>query len=96
MLQAFYRLGLLGSRWCCRYRCFAVFGLLAGYVTGTDLDQAKEVASQIRAGQVAINSPQPDLNAPFGGYKMSGNGRIWGIAGLEEYLETTAIVGNIK
>lgn len=67
---------------------------LAGYVTGANPDAARAVAAQIRAGQVVVNSPVPDLHAPFGGYKMSGNGRIWGEHGLEEYLETKALVGN--
>ncbi|CAL8973637.1 Putative aldehyde dehydrogenase [Propionicimonas sp. T2.31MG-18] len=68
---------------------------LAGYVTGEDTDQAKRVAARIRAGQVVVNAVTPNLFAPFGGYKHSGNGRIWGTAGLEEYLETKAIVGQI-
>lgn len=69
---------------------------LAGYVTGTDLEAAREVASRMRAGQIVINSPIPSLEAPFGGYKMSGNGRIWGEHGLEEYLETKALVGQLS
>ena len=68
---------------------------LAGYVTGTDETQARNVASRIRAGQIVVNSTHPDLTAPFGGYKRSGNGRIWGVAGLEEYLETKALVGTL-
>jgi len=66
---------------------------LAGYVTGSDSTAAIAVASRMRAGQVIVNSVTPNLFAPFGGYKKSGNGRIWGTAGLEEYLETKAIVG---
>jgi aldehyde dehydrogenase (NAD+) len=66
---------------------------LAGYVTGADKAKAEQVASRIRAGQVLVNSVVPNLFAPFGGYKRSGNGRIWGVAGLEEYLETKALVG---
>lgn len=68
---------------------------LAGYVTGADQGEADRVASRIRAGQVVVNSVIPNLFAPFGGYKRSGNGRIWGVAGLEEYLETKALVGTL-
>ncbi|ACB93700.1 aldehyde dehydrogenase family protein [Beijerinckia indica] len=66
---------------------------LAAYVDGSDDKTVQDVASRLRAGQVILNGAQPDLQAPFGGYKQSGNGRIWGLAGLEEYLETKAIVG---
>jgi aldehyde dehydrogenase (NAD+) len=59
---------------------------LAGYVSGSDLDQARSVARRIRAGSVAINHGF-DMNAPFGGYKRSGNGREWGQFGFDEYLE---------
>ena len=44
-------------------------------------------------GDREINGAGPDFNAPFGGYKMSGNGREWGIEGFEEFLETKAIMG---
>ena len=54
------------------------------------MDKIREVASQLRAGQVSINGGGGDLTAPFGGYKMSGNGREWGDYGFHEYLETKA------
>ncbi|MCV7317151.1 aldehyde dehydrogenase family protein [Mycolicibacillus parakoreensis] len=66
---------------------------LAGYVSGADLDQARAVARRIRAGWVTINHAF-DLNAPFGGYKRSGNGREWSQAGFEEYLETKSTLGH--
>ncbi|EUA43414.1 aldehyde dehydrogenase family protein [Mycobacterium xenopi 3993] len=65
---------------------------LAGYVSGADLDKARAVASRIRAGWVTINHAF-DMNAPFGGYKCSGNGREWSEFGFHEYLETKAILG---
>ena len=65
---------------------------LAGYVSGADLDTARSVARRIRAGSVAINHGF-DMNAPFGGYKRSGNGREWGQFGFDEYLETKAALG---
>ncbi|WP_102143350.1 aldehyde dehydrogenase family protein [Mycobacterium hubeiense] len=65
---------------------------LAGYVSAADLDKARAVARRIRAGSVAINHAF-DMNAPFGGYKRSGNGREWSEFGFEEYLEVKAALG---
>ncbi len=65
---------------------------LGAHVQGADLAGARAVAARIRAGQVHINYPAWDPNAPFGGYKRSGNGREYGIEGLEEYLETKAVL----
>ena len=64
---------------------------LAGYVQG-EPDHAKEVARKIRAGQVIINGGARGTGAPFGGYKSSGNGREHGLHGLEECLETKAVI----
>ncbi|AWB07880.1 aldehyde dehydrogenase family protein (plasmid) [Azospirillum humicireducens] len=69
-----------------------VFGL-GGHVQSANLDSARRVARQIRSGQVHINHPAWDAHAPFGGYKHSGNGREYGLFGLEECLETKAILG---
>jgi aldehyde dehydrogenase (NAD+) len=69
-----------------------VYGLGA-HVQGTDMDTARKVAGQIRSGQVHLNYPDWDPNAPFGGYKRSGNGREYGREGMEEYLETKAVLG---
>jgi aldehyde dehydrogenase (NAD+) len=65
---------------------------LAGYVASADLGKARAVARKIRAGWVAINDAF-DFNAPFGGYKKSGNGREWSDFGFHEYLEVKAILG---
>jgi aldehyde dehydrogenase (NAD+) len=65
---------------------------LAAYVAGADLEKARSVARRLRSGWVVINDGF-DFNAPFGGYKKSGNGREWGEFGLHEYLETKAILG---
>ncbi len=65
---------------------------LAAYISGTDQAKVREVASRLRAGQVSINGGA-DMTAPFGGYKMSGNGREWGEFGFHEYLETKAVLG---
>jgi aldehyde dehydrogenase (NAD+) len=64
---------------------------LAGYVQG-EISHANEVARKIRAGQVIINGGARGTGAPFGGYKSSGNGREHGVHGLEECLETKAVI----
>src|SRR5271166_5269257 len=66
---------------------------LSGFVTGGDLERAHRVAKRIRAGNVHINGARIDFAGCFGGYKQSGNGREWGEAGLEEFLELKAIFG---
>jgi aldehyde dehydrogenase (NAD+) len=66
---------------------------LAAYVQSADINRARKISAQMRAGQVYINHPSFDPNAPFGGYKRSGNGRECGAFGLEEFLEIKAIVG---
>ena len=65
---------------------------LAGYVAAADLDKARAVARRLRAGWVSINGGF-DFNAPFGGYKKSGNGREWGDFGFNEYLEIKGMLG---
>jgi aldehyde dehydrogenase (NAD+) len=69
-----------------------VYGL-ASYVQSADRKRAQAVARKMRSGNVYINYPPGDMNAPFGGYKQSGNGREWGQWGLEEFLEIKGIVG---
>ena len=65
---------------------------LAAYVNAADLEAARQLAGRLRAGQVSINGSF-DMNAPFGGYKMSGNGREWGEHAFPEFLETKAVLG---
>src|SRR5262249_31877934 len=69
-----------------------VYGL-AGYVQSGDVAHARRVASELRAGQITLNSAPGDVAAPFGGYKQSGNGREWGKYGFEEFLEIKAVMG---
>jgi len=68
-----------------------IYGLLA-YVSSSDIERARKVASQINAGRVLINTLSHDPLAPFGGFKQSGIGREGGVLGLEEYLEPKAII----
>jgi aldehyde dehydrogenase (NAD+) len=66
---------------------------LSGFVTSGDVERARRIARQIRAGNVHINGARIDFGGCFGGYKQSGNGREWGEAGLEEFLELKAVFG---
>jgi aldehyde dehydrogenase (NAD+) len=66
---------------------------LSGYVSSGNIDRARGVARQIRAGNIHVNGAGVDPGSPFGGYKQSGNGREFGVWGLEEFLETKAILG---
>ena len=66
---------------------------LAGYVQSGDLERARRVARQVRAGSVHINGAGQDYCSPFGGYKQSGNGREWGEFGLHDFLELKVING---
>jgi len=66
---------------------------LAAFVTSSNLERAHRVAKRIRAGNVHINGARVDFGACFGGYKQSGNGREWGEAGFEEFLELKAVFG---
>jgi len=69
---------------------------LSGYVSSTDLDSARRVASKMRTGMVHINGAWLDAAAPFGGYKQSGNGREWGAHGMDEFLEVKSVYGYEK
>lgn len=64
---------------------------LGGAVWSRDPQRAREVAGRLRTGQVMINGGDFNPNAPFGGYKQSGNGREFGTYGLAEFLETKAL-----
>jgi aldehyde dehydrogenase (NAD+) len=72
-----------------------VYGLGA-HVQSRDPAAARAVAARLRSGQVHINHPAWNPHAPFGGYKRSGNGREYGVEGLQEYLETKAILGDLN
>jgi acyl-CoA reductase-like NAD-dependent aldehyde dehydrogenase len=69
-----------------------IYGLGA-HVQGADKTRVRAVAARIRSGQVHLNYPAWDPQAPFGGYKQSGNGREYGIEGMEEYMEVKSILG---
>ena len=67
-----------------------VYGLAGGVQSG-DQERALAVARRLRTGQVEVNGGAYNIEAPFGGYKQSGNGRELGPFGLEEFCEVKAI-----
>jgi aldehyde dehydrogenase (NAD+) len=67
---------------------------LGAYIAG-DPAVAKTIVRRIRAGSVFVNAGGLDFNSPFGGYKQSGNGREFGKFGLEEFLETKSVIGDL-
>lgn len=69
-----------------------IYGL-AGYVQSADLDRARAVAMQLRAGTIYLNCPDWDSSAPFGGYKQSGNGREYADFALDDFTEIKGVVG---
>lgn len=71
----------------------SVYGL-AGFVYGGTVEHARAVAERLRTGMVHLNGASIDPGAPFGGYKQSGVGREWGAAGIDEFVETKAIMGS--
>lgn len=64
------------------------FGL-AAYVYSGDLDRAWRLAEKVEAGAIGVNvNDTTELQAPFGGWKMSGVGRELGREGLEAFRES--------
>jgi len=66
---------------------------LGAYVFTGDRDRALDVCRKLKAGRVFFNGAPANSAAPMGGYRKSGNGREMGVFGMEEYLETKAIIG---
>ncbi|KAM4808487.1 aldehyde dehydrogenase 1A1-like [Rhinophrynus dorsalis] len=71
------------------------YGLAAGVFT-KDLDKAMTLAAALQAGTVWINCYLAvSSHCPFGGFKMSGNGREMGEDGLHEYTEVKTVTMKI-
>ncbi len=68
-----------------------IYGLSSG-VYAKDKAAAVAIARRIRAGQCYTNGGGFSYQAPFGGYKQSGNGREWGDEGMGEFMETKSIL----
>ena len=66
------------------------YGLFS-YVYSSDTKRAYEIACRLESGNVALNTVQPHMYAPFGGWKMSGIGRDRGKWGIQAYTEIQAV-----
>ena len=65
---------------------------LAAYVYSRDLERAWSFAEQLECGAVGVNvNDTTELQAPFGGWKLSGLGRELGPEGLMAFRETKHI-----
>lgn len=70
---------------------------LAAAVWTRDIGKAHALANQVRAGTVWINCYDVfDAGAPFGGFKMSGQGREQGAKGLDSYTELKTVTVSLK
>ncbi|MDG2014754.1 MAG: aldehyde dehydrogenase family protein, partial [Pirellulaceae bacterium] len=69
-----------------------VYGLSSA-VFAKDQDSALALARRIKAGQCFVQGANFTTDAPFGGYKRSGNGREWGEEGITEFIEIKAVLG---
>ena len=66
---------------------------LSSMISCADETKGHEIAKRIRTGQVIVNrQSRGEFPAPFGGFKMSGNGREHGTFGIDEYLEVQAVI----
>ena len=68
----------------------SIYGLSGG-VWSENPERALNFAKRMRTGQVSVNGGSFNVSAPFGGYKLSGNGRELGTHGLDEFLEIKSI-----
>ncbi|KAF1016963.1 MAG: putative aldehyde dehydrogenase [Stenotrophomonas maltophilia] len=67
---------------------------LQGWVSSADTARGRAVAARIEAGSLMVNAVFDMLDpagAPIGGLKESGIGREFGVAGIEQYLESRSL-----
>ena len=65
---------------------------LSSYVYASTEHMAENISRRMKSGMVHINGAPLVAEAPFGGYKQSGNGREWGRYGIYEFLEVKAVM----
>ena len=64
---------------------------LSGSVWSGDDDKAVEMANKLEAGQIFTNSHGGRLDVPFGGFKQSGIGRVFGQGDIDAFTETQTL-----
>ena len=78
---------------CVRQVQLRAFLGLNNAIGSADPERALRVARQLRSGCVMINTTAMAKDAPFGGYKQSGNAREWGSYGIDEFLVMKQVSG---
>uniref|UniRef100_A0A0C9S9Y8 TSA: Wollemia nobilis Ref_Wollemi_Transcript_5624_1981 transcribed RNA sequence n=1 Tax=Wollemia nobilis TaxID=56998 RepID=A0A0C9S9Y8_9CONI len=72
------------------------YGLAAG-IFSKNIDTVNTLSRALRAGTLWVNCYGVyDAAIPFGGYKMSGNGREKGMYSLENYLQVKAVISPLN
>ncbi len=66
---------------------------LTNYVQSGDDKRRQRMARQLRAGMIEMNGEDRGKGSPFGGMKMSGNGREAGSWGIHDFVEVKAVSG---
>ncbi|QIL88671.1 aldehyde dehydrogenase family protein [Microbulbifer sp. SH-1] len=66
------------------------YGLSSG-VWAKDAEAAMPIVRRLEAGLCFVNGAEFNYDAPFGGVKRSGNGREFGNAGLDEFIELKSV-----
>jgi aldehyde dehydrogenase (NAD+) len=66
---------------------------LAAYISCGDIDRGRQIAGKLRAGSIYLNYPPMDLDAPFGGFRQSGNGREYADFAFDDFTEIKGIIG---
>ena len=66
---------------------------LTNYIQSADGDRCNRLSRQLRSGMVEINGQGRGAGAPFGGMKMSGNGREGGSWGIHDFVEVKSVAG---
>jgi aldehyde dehydrogenase (NAD+) len=69
---------------------------LAAYLFTKDIQRSQNYIRKVQSGQVFVNFTfAADFRMPFGGYKMSGNGRELGDDGLKAFQQVKAVHINL-